>query len=205
MQRTSTFRLVIRVTPAVVATCLLLPGCEDAAEAERQRALAATRAAEAKAAEQQAAAAKATADKATAERVTAGRTTKDQLAAGKAAAKAPPPPDATMLTVADPPPDAPFGEPSVEVMESQPPQFTLQLADRSSPARALVVESVSPPDANRAIDVKIRASPNGGSLGSRVRIALGTLKVGDYELRVHVRTGSEKNYQQVGSVHAIAR
>lgn len=118
---------------------------------------------------------------------------------------------AEKLEVAPPAEGAIFKQPEVEVMESMPVQFAIRLTKQiPMPGVTVKVESVGAPDPKGVIEAKLHeVVPDAPGLTVidhvPVRLAIGSLAKGPYELVLLVRHGDAKSYERAQALRLTAR
>jgi hypothetical protein len=95
---------------------------------------------------------------------------------------------------------------SVEVMESMPVQFAITIHEKAGVAR-FKLDELGPPNADGVLVAKLTfAEPNtGAKQGSAVRLSLGSLKIGRYELQLHVKMKGVDDHELKQTIELTAK
>jgi hypothetical protein len=94
----------------------------------------------------------------------------------------------------------------VEVMESMPLQFAISIFEKSGGMK-FELDEIGKPDADGVLIAKLtyNGPSDGGKEGARLRLALGALKIGKYEIQLHVRMRDGDKHEVKQTLEFTAR
>jgi len=99
-----------------------------------------------------------------------------------------------------------FSGSHVEVMESMPVQFAITIYEKAGVAK-FKLDELGPPNTDGVLVAKLTfAGPNTGAKeGSAVRLSLGSMKVGSYELQLHVKMKGADDHEFKQTIELTAK